>query len=78
MRLFDTVIAVFVALCLLPEVSGLQPARANQPDMFQAINNYLMHGNPRTKQADGMTSRIFDRENCVSGAEDNYGATIRI
>ena len=34
--------------------------------------------NPRTKQADGMTSRIFDRENCVSGAEDNFGGTIRI
>ena len=78
MRLFGTVTGALIGLCLLTEASGLHPARANQPDVFQAINNYLMHGNPRTKQADGMTSRIFDRENCVSGAEDIYGGTIKI
>ena len=78
MRIFGTVIGALIGLCLVTEAPGPHPVHANEPDMFQAINNYLMHGNPRTKQVDGMTSRIFDRENCVSGAEDDYGGTIKI
>lgn len=68
------VVAIIVA-AVSTVVSGETRTEA---DAFQQLTNYLTTGNPLQQQTDGLTARIFDRENCVAGFEDDRGGTFRI
>lgn len=53
-------------------------AQKKTPDSFQQVMNYLVTGDPLNSGKGGLNkARIFDRENCVAGWEDNEGGYLK-
>ena len=76
--LHNATIPAIVGLCLLMVGIAPLPSSADQNDSFQQVTNYIVTGNPLERKSWVLTARIFDRENCVSGFEDDLGGTFKI